>query len=381
VTFSADELEDGARAAAGLHDFGSPYYREGLERTVDALNNEAELSEIGNVIQHATISNALIQRLKVEDTYAQHPEIEDEVVGGPVFVIGLPRTGTTALSQLVAADPQFRSLRMWESQAPTPPPETATQDSDPRIAQAEEGLRMLDEMFPLMKTMHNSEATAATECQDLMGMSFRTFHFDGAVRVPSYLDWLMHCDMRETYTFHRRVLKLLQWHCPPTLWHLKTPVHMFALDALIEAYPNAKFLWSHRDPAKVMGSVCSLIRYVRSWSSDRDDPEELGAEQLDSWAEAVRRAMDFRQRLGDSRFADVAFADLQHDPVGTLRAGYASLGLTFSQDSERAVEQWADEHKPGSRGAHDYELSDYGLTPEGVREQFADYLRTYDATG
>ena len=381
MTFSADELEDGARAATGLHDFGSPYYREGLERTVDALNNEAELSEIGNVIQHATISNALIQRLKVEDTYAQHPEIDDEVVGGPVFVIGLPRTGTTALSQLVAADPQFRSLRMWESQAPTPPPETATQDSDPRIAQAEEGLRMLDEMFPLMKTMHNSEATAATECQDLMGMSFRTFHFDGAVRVPSYLDWLMHCDMRETYTFHRRVLKLLQWHCPPTLWHLKTPVHMFALDALIEAYPNAKFLWSHRDPAKVMGSVCSLIRYVRSWSSDRDDPEELGAEQLDSWAEAVRRAMDFRQRLGDSRFADVAFADLQHDPVGTLRAGYASLGLTFSEDSERAVEQWADEHKPGSRGAHDYELSDYGLTPEGVRERFADYLRTYDATG
>jgi hypothetical protein len=381
VTFSADELEDGSRAAAGLHDFGSPYYREGLERTVDALNNEAELSEIGNVIQHATISNALIQRLKVEDTYAQHPEIDDEVVGGPVFVIGLPRTGTTALSQLVAADPQFRSLRMWESQAPTPPPETATQDSDPRIAQAEEGLRMLDEMFPLMKTMHNSEATAATECQDLMGMSFRTFHFDGAVRVPSYLDWLMHCDMRETYTFHRRVLKLLQWHCPPTLWHLKTPVHMFALDALVEAYPNAKFLWSHRDPAKVLGSVCSLIRYVRSWSSDRDDPEELGAEQLDSWAEAVLRAMDFRQRLGDSRFADVAFADLQHDPVGTLRAGYASLGLTFSQDSERAVEQWADEHKPGSRGAHDYELSDYGLTPEGVRERFADYLRTYDATG
>ena len=195
---------------------------------------------MGAVIQHATISNALIQRLKVEDTYSRHPEIDDEVVGGPVFVIGLPRTGTTALSQLVAADPQFRSLRMWESQAPTPPPEAATQHTDPRIAQAEEGLRMLNDMFPLMKTLYNSEATAATECQDLMGMSFRTFHFDGAVRVPSYLAWLMECDMRETYMFHRRVLKLLQWHCPPTLWHLKTPVHMFALDALVEAYPNAQ---------------------------------------------------------------------------------------------------------------------------------------------
>ena len=139
MTFSADELEDGARQATGLDDFGSPYYREGLERTVEALNTEADLNDLGRVIQHATVSNALIQRLKIEETYKQHPEIADEVVEGPVFVIGLPRTGTTALSQLVAADPQFRSLRMWESQQPTPPPEAETQHCDPRIADAETG--------------------------------------------------------------------------------------------------------------------------------------------------------------------------------------------------------------------------------------------------
>jgi hypothetical protein len=129
-----------------------------------------------------------------------------------------------------------------------------------------------------------------------------------------------------------------------------------------------------------MGSVCSLIRYVRSWSSDRDDPEELGAEQLGSWSEATRRAMDFRKRLGDSRFADVAFADLQSDPVKTLAAAYDSLGLHFSDATAQSVEDWAGEHKPGSRGAHDYELADYGLTPDGVRERFAEYLRTYDAS-
>ena len=187
MSFSADELEDGAREATGLEDFGSPYYREGLERTVEALNTEADLNDLGNVIQHATISNALIQRLRIVDTYKQHPEIDDEVVGGPVFVIGLPRTGTTALSQLVASDPQFRSLRMWESQACTPPPEAATQHTDPRIAAAAEGIAMMDNMFPRMKTMMNSEPEAPTECQDLMGMSFRTFHFDGVVRVPGYL--------------------------------------------------------------------------------------------------------------------------------------------------------------------------------------------------
>jgi hypothetical protein len=380
MTFSADELEDGARAATGLDDFGSPYYREGLERTVEALNTEADLNEIGNVIQHATISNALIQRLRITDTYKQHQEIDDEVVGGPVFVIGLPRTGTTALSQLVASDPQFRSLRQWESQACTPPPEAATQHTDPRIAQAAAGIAMMDEMFPRMRTMINSEPEAATECQDLMGMSFRTFHFDGVVRVPGYLAWLMQCDMRETYTFHRQVLKLLQWHCPPTLWHLRTPVHMFSLDALVEAYPDAKFLWSHRDPAKVLASVCSLIQYVRSWSSDRDDAEELGAEQLECWTEAVRRAMDFRKRFGDDRFVDVSFADLQVDPVSALEKSYAQLGLDFTEAARAAVRQWADEHKPGSRGSHAYQLADYGLTPEQVHEPFTEYLATYDAT-
>jgi hypothetical protein len=186
--------------------------------------------------------------------------------------------------------------------------------------------------------------------------------------------------MRETYTYHRQVLKLLQWHCPPTLWHLKTPVHMFALDALVEAYPSAKFLWSHRDPAKVLASVCSLIQYVRSWSSDRDDAKELGAEQLDCWAEGVRRAMEFRKRFGDSRFVDVSFADLQRDPIGTLERNYERLSLTFSSDARRRIQEWADGHQPGARGEHSYQLADYGLTPEQVHERFADYLAAYDAT-
>jgi Sulfotransferase family len=380
MTFSADELEDGARAATGLDNFGSPYYREGLERTVDALNNEADLNELGRVMQHATISNALIQRLKIGDTYRQHPAIVDEVIDGPVVVLGLPRTGTTALSQLVAADPQFRSLRTWESQAPTPPPEADTQHTDPRIAQAAEGIAMIDTMFPDFKTMYGGEPEAATECQDLMGMSFRTFHFDGVVRVPGYVEWLLQCDMRETYTFHKEVLKLLQWHCKPSLWHLRTPVHMFALDAFVEAYPNAKFLWSHRDPAKVLGSVCSLIAYIRSWGSDRKDPKELGAEQLAWWVEGTRRAMDFRTKFGDDRFVDVSFADLQTDAVDTLARSYEQLGLTFTDSARATVQEWADGHKPGQRGRHSYELTDYGLTPELVREAFRDYLAIYDAS-
>jgi hypothetical protein len=378
LSLDAERIESDARDQTHLDDTGGDHYRQGLERLVESMNSEGDLTALGEAMLHARLVALLAARFQVEDTYRLHPDIDDEEVGGPVFVIGLPRTGTTALSQLVAADPQFRSLRLWESGTPVPPPETATEHSDPRIAATEGGLALMDEAFPLMQTMHHSEATTATECQDLMGMSFRTAHFDGFARVPSYMDWVIDTDMRETYRYHRRVLRLLQWHCPPTLWHLKTPVHMFALDALVEAYPNARFLWSHRDPTKVLGSVCSLIHYTRSWASDRDDAVELGAEELDRWWVAIERAMDFRTRVGGDRFADISFADLQSDPVRALANGLTHIGLNFDEASRNSVERWASTHEPGSHGSHSYDLSDFGLDPGQIRERFAPYYATFD---
>jgi hypothetical protein len=377
VTLSVDRIEGEAQEQAGLSDYGEGDYREGLERLVASMNEEADLTDMGEAIQHSRFVGLLESRLGVEDCYREHPEIAAQEVEGPVFVIGLPRTGTTALSQLVAADPQFRSLRMWESGSPVPPPESATEHTDPRIARTEAGLALMNEAFPLMQTMYHSETTTATECQDLMGMSFRTVHFDGSARIPSYMSWVEDCDMVDTYRYHGRVLQLLQWHCPPRLWHLKTPVHMFALDALVEVYPDAKFLWSHRDPASVMGSVCSLIHYIRSWSSDRDDAMDLGPDLLGRWWEAVRRAMDFRERMGSDRFADIAFSDLQTDPVGAIEAGYARLGLDFSDSSQRAISDWATGHESGSHGQHTYSLGDFNLTADQVRERFAPYMEAF----
>jgi hypothetical protein len=378
MSLDVDRIEEDARARTGLDDTGGDHYREGLERLLASMNDEGDLSEIGEIMQHARLTALLAARLEVEDTYRLHPEIDDEEIGGPVFVIGLPRTGTTALSQLVAADPQFRSLRLWESGAPVPPPEQATEHTDPRIAVTEGNLALMNEAFPLMRTMHHTEATTATECQDLMGMSFRTAHFDGFARVPSYLEWVLDTDMEETYRYHRRVLRLLQWHCPPTLWHLKTPVHMFALDDLTAAYPNARFLWSHRDPAAVLGSVCSLIHYTRSWSSDRDDSIELGAEQLDRWWLAVERAMEFRARTGDDHFADISFADIQTDPLQALERALHRIGLPFDERSRASVAGWAGTHEPGAHGTHAYALSDFGLEPDQVRERFAPYCAAFD---
>lgn len=373
-----ERIEGDARAQTGLEETGGTHYREGLERLVTSMNEEGGLTEAGVAMQQMRLSMLLAARLQVEETYRQHPEIDNQEIDGPVFVIGLPRTGTTALSQLVAADPKFRSLRTWESAAPVPPPEKETEDTDPRIAATEEGLALMNEAFPLMRTMYHSEARTATECQDLMGMSYRTAHFDGFARVPSYMAWIVDTDMRETYRYHRRVLRLLQWHCPPTLWHLKTPVHMLALDALVEAYPKARFLWSHRDPTSVIASVCSLIHYTRSWSSDRDDSFELGAEQLELWGTAVENAMSFRQRMGDERFADVSFRDLQTQPLEAMTQALDRIGLPFDEASHAAVQAWAVNHEPGSHGTHSYQLADFGLQAEQVRERFAPYYAAFD---
>jgi hypothetical protein len=212
-------------------------------------------------------------------------------------------------------------------------------------------------------------------------MSFRTMHFDGYARVPSYVRWVRDADLRATYAYHHKVLRLLQWHCPPRLWHLKTPVHMFALDDLLASYPDARFLWSHRDPAPVLASVCDLIAYTRSWVSDRDDSAELGPEELALWSEAVQRAMDFRARLeserGSGTFADVTHAELQTDPLGAVARAYDTIGIECSDATQRAVSAWARQHPPRS-GRADYDLERYGLTEQQVRSAFVEYTARFD---
>ncbi len=379
ITLNSQSLIDRAIQKAGHADFGGDSWREGLDLLIDALNETAQLTQDGANMMGYRISNLLLNRLAIEKTYKEHPEIDEQVVQGPVFVIGLPRTGTTALSQLVAADPQMRSLRTWESLAPVPPPESATEHSDARIAVAQAGLDYMYTAYPRWALLHHETAETPTECQDLLGMEFKAEHFDGMAYIPAYSEWVINCDMTSAYAWHHRALKLLQSRCPPTLWHLKTPVHMLYLDTLVGEYPHARFLWSHRDPAKVLGSVCSLIAYCRTWVSDRDDSTTIGGEQLAIWTEAIRRASDFRGRMGDTRFADLSIVDIQNNPVAALERAYAQLNIPFDQHSRAAVQQWAENHKPGSHGRHDSHVEDFGLTAPQVHAAFGSYTQRFGA--
>jgi len=371
--FSPEELTEAARRASGLDDFGGDSFAEGLGVLCAGLEREAELSPMGRQVARAHLLRLLQNRLRIEDCYRRHPEIEAQDAPSPVFMIGLPRTGTTALAALLSRDPEHRSLLSWEAANPVPPPESATRTTDPRIAAVQAGVDALHALRPEIRAMYDASATGSTECQDLLGMEFRTQHFCGQYWIPSYAGWHRDCAMGSAYRYHRRALKLLQWRCPPPRWHLHSPVHMFSLESLLETYPDARFLMTHRDPAKVLGSVCSLVSAMLSLASDRRDPDAVGRAQTEAWEEALRRAVRFRDRIGEERFADVYFDDLGADPVATVERAYARLGLPFTGAARAGMAEWAAANPRGRHGTHRYRLEDYGVDPAEVRRRFGFY--------
>jgi hypothetical protein len=372
AALGAEELLSEARERTGLADFGDPGFRDGLDVLLDELAR-AELSELGRMVWRGRLLGHLVQRLRVLDWLARHPEVERLPVPAPVFVVGLPRTGTTALSHLLAQDPETRSLRVWESAQPVPPPESASEHTDPRIETATKQLEAMRQLSPRLASMHEDTPTGPTENHDLLGMSFRTFHFEGMAWIPRYVAWWLGCDMLPAYRLHRRVLQLLQSRCPPNRWMLKSPPDSFCLDAVLAVYPDARFVMTHRDPAQVLGSVCSLIHTMYEMTGKPPDPERIGAAELASWSEAMRRLLAVRARTPEARFADVHFHELAADPLATLAGAYEKLGLAFTPGAERRFAAYVRANPRGRHGEHRYRLEDWGLDRAAVHAAFRPY--------
>lgn len=378
MSIDANTLLDNARAETDLDDFGDASFRDGLEALTASLTREAGLNDIGVMATSAQLVGYLRARLEIEDWYHRHPEIEAQAITAPICVVGLPRTGTTALSNLLAADPAARSLRFWESQQPIPPPETATYESDPRIAAADATLAGMKAAAPELALMHDDTGSSPTENQDLLGQHFRTHHFSGMADVPSYLRWWLGCDMESAYRHHRRVLKLLQWRCPPTRWNLKSPPDICHLDAMQRVYPDLRIVWTHRDPAKVLPSVCKLIAILRAMFSQRVDLHRLGREQLEVWSEAVRRGLAVRRRIGEPGFADVFMDDVVAQPIETVANVYQRFGLPFSGAAETGMRAWLSANPQHKHGAPRYSLEEFGLSLDEVRAAFREYTQHFD---
>jgi hypothetical protein len=371
-----ERLEAVAVEAAGSDDFGAPSYRDGLVVLVGSLNEEAHLSELGVAALDAQLTGILTNRLKVIAWRRDHPEVAGERVAEPLVVIGLPRTGTTLLSALLGCDPHRRPLVRWETADCIPPPETATFHTDPRIEATWAGMQMLDAINPGFKAIHYDPADGPTECVTLLAQHFTSTLFETLANMPTYGEWLLEVDETDAYTHHHDVLQVLQSRAPGR-WSLKSPHHGLAVRELRAQYPDSHVVVTHRDPATVIASVCSLIQSLSSTFSDADHTKYIAAHWPDVAEVIVTRIAEFRDAHGDDGFLDVQYPDLMADPIGVVRAIYEWEGTEYTPEAEASMRAYMDDNEQGKFGRHAYSLEPFGLDAGELTERFAPYVERF----
>lgn len=378
---SASALMDRARIATSLENFGDDSFREGLELLVDSTRREARLNTMGTAAFSGQIVDYLSRRLEVEDWYARHPEIDEQEIVAPLIGMGLPRTGSSALACLLGADPAVRSIRNWEAMQPCPPPIAGTEESDPRLAMAQASMERRARLFPRMTGMLPSTATSPTECQTFMGYDFKSQIFQAFVHIPTYVDWLNNrADLVPTYQMVKRILKLLQWRCPPNRWRLKNPSHILFINALNEVFPDARFVMTHRDVANVIPSVADLYYELHNAFSDDVNTQAIGDDTVGFCELGMRRMIAFREAGNDHRFFDIHFAPLQKDPLRVIEKLYGWLGEDLTPDARAAMQAWRNEKPVEAQTYTRSDMAIFGLDPVALRARFQFYSDRFDMT-
>jgi hypothetical protein len=369
-----DALVSAACQRTKLEDFGEPGWREGLEVLCLALELEGNLSTFGRIAMRGLITSSLATRLRLLDWVKRHPEVREQKIERPWIVVGLPRTGTTLLSLLLALDPEVRPLLHWESANLIPPPDLASHAEDPRIAAAAKQVAQLEGLNPAIRAMHPMGATLATECVGFLFFDLRSLLIETQAHIPSYGRWLEKADMHSAYALHRLALQVLQSRIPTIAWSLKTPQHLWHLDTLLEFYPDARVVWTHRDPTKVVTSVASLNTSLQRMNVRSNDPVAIGRDWNDKLHLAVTRGIEFDVRQNGRTWCHhLRYADLMADPIAAVRALYAHFGAQVSPLHARRMDVWMSERHQEVHGRHVYDPADFGLTNEGIAERYAEY--------
>lgn len=375
---SAESLMTQARELTGLEDFGIPSFREGLDRFLASMREEAcYFTQEGIDRFAASFVDRLSHRLMIEDWYARHPEIEDIQPVSPVMITGLPRTGTSAFANILSIEPALRCLRAWEQLPPVPPPILGEEETDPRRQAAQKRIEAMVEKRSAQLTMHLFELDSTTEDVPLLSLDFRSQNFTAP--VFGYHAWWRDNDMRSGYAYQRRVVKLLQSRRPPNRWLFKAPHYAFHLEALCSVYPDARFIITHRDPVHTLPSWASLLTSLFPPGSRELIPvEELGRRICDHQAIGMRRMIEARKRIGEDRFLDVHHHEFVDDPIGVLRRTYEFIGMDMGPETEAGMREWSQRNKPGTFGKHSYSAAQFGMNERDIREQFAFYTDRYD---
>jgi hypothetical protein len=370
---SSEKLFEDAIAEAGYDDFGPGDFREGLDVLLNSLEHDGDLDRCTDAGVVGDLRRRLVNRLDIEAWYREHPEVYEAVIEGPVDVNGLPRTGTTALADMLSIDPQFRCLTGWEQTKPVPPPVAGKDAEDPR---RQAFVSMHEGRSAEQKAMHIVEIDATMEDTEVLGMAFHGQQM--TLPVPGYRAWWRKADLTETYQYHRRVVKLLGSRKQPDLWLFKAPHHKFHLEALSKAYPDIRFVMTHRDPAKVVPSYTSLVSTIFPPAASERDLHALGSEVSEHLREGMTHAIEERARIGEDRFLDVHHRELVAEPRATVRRVYEWLELELRPDVAQAIFDWQGAHGMGTEGRHRYTAEQFGLSTDEIRQDYDFYIRRFD---
>ncbi|MDP9335057.1 MAG: sulfotransferase [Actinomycetota bacterium] len=381
VELDAERAVEQAAEQTGLNDLGDDSWKEGLSRLVDALRNEAALNELGATLVGGELAGYLGDRMCIVEYRKAHPEIAGVDVVPPIVIVGQGRTGTTILHELLAQDPATRVPMTWEIDRPMPPPETATYDTDPRIAEVDETLAGVDLVLPGFKSMHPMAAQLPQECVRITASDFRSMIFPTQYRVPSYARWLLHeADMGPAYRWHRMFLEHLQSRCPARRWVLKSPGHLWALEALLGEYPNALLVQTHRDPLRIIASLSSLVARLRSLGSDDTSIPDAAADFADNILDGLDRSVTAREdgTITADRVVDVQFRAFMADPFTTIRTIYERLGLQLESGAEQRMRAFLAANPRDKHGKHTYAFRETGLDERALRERARRYQKYFD---
>jgi hypothetical protein len=367
-------LEAACRQTA-LEDFGDSSIREPLRRLTESLEAEARLNAMGRMATRYDLIRLLGNRLRMLEDRKRNPAIAEQEIPRPIVITGLPRTGTTLLHSLLALDPANRVPLTWETMYPSPPPEASTYQTDRRIRLVDGQIRWFHRLVKGFNRIHPVEARLPEECLVIFSHSLLSYQFETTHRLPSYLEWLEGQDLRPAYAVHRQFLQHLQWRCPGERWALKAPAHMFDFGAMFSTYPDVCVVMTHRDPIEVAASNASLTATLRAAFSDGIDPLEVGPECSRRWAEALARAIRFRDQGGApaERFLDLYYVDLTADPIGAVRKVYAHFDLPFPERLEESIRAFLRRNPKDRFGSHRYTLEQFGMHREEELGRYAAY--------
>lgn len=368
---TVDDLHESAMRTTGLDDFGDDAYLEPLGVLLDSYANEAGLTELGSKMFRYFLKGALIARLMSEASWRANPSYVDVEITRPIFVTGLPRTGTTALHRLLAADPAHQGLEMWLTEFPQPRPPREQWASNPVYQQIDAGIAQHHVENPEFMGLHYLDAGEVEECWQLLRQSIMSISYESLAYVPTYSRWLAEQDWTPAYARHRRNLQMIGSNDRGKRWVLKNPSHLFALDALMAVYPDALVIQTHRAPETIIASMCSLAEHATPGWSTVFVGDTIGRTQLDLWSRGLHQFSQARAQYDEAQFLDVDFDDLRADPLGTVERVYAALGTDISEPARAAMVALDAESASGARRPqHRYALSDYGFTEAEVAAAF-----------